>query len=1045
MTQQFKNELFIPFTKGQSEAVDAKLLPQGLFSSCVNVRYQKDGKLGVRPAYRGTIASQTNQAPIGAATYDQKQDLYFQKQYIRGLSATAFLNAYGAAAVPIGGSATAPNTYSVIPSGPTSPARLIATKQQTLNTVEVASLSVLYVSDTQCYIATTAIDTTSKASAVQENGFYLNVTLVNPLTGALLNTQSVFAASAISNAKMALVNGAVCVFYALGASDEVRMTSYDTTANMSLVTNNVLVVNTFAGKAYHFDISPGGASTEAYLIYQSSSTVLTFGTVSSVGVFAALTGGTITGTGPEIRPSLSPTGLAPTDQIAIVYNDGATFSTGNVGYGVYRRSTNNFLIAAANFYTAGDAVGYPVVSGHTDATIDVMVAFNRAGTGGKQSGCAMFSFTGAGSYLASINDVYGQFVVSKPFVANVFAGVLTTDMDAYAQAPGSYYLTNCYSSTSPQSVVEWCQLAAQPAEPTVLRRDPRQAVPVGATALSAAPGSLAALALLPTKTTLNNGWRFWRLEYGVLEDAFAPANLNADLHFAGGRITTFDGANITESGLSLPEVPTLAAGAGTIPAGTYQVVVIWEWYDAKGRRHKSAPSLPATIVLASAGSITVTGGRPRATNKRIASSSSSDGTAVAVRIYRTTLAQPTIFLDAIGQKVALSITNGYSASLTASDTTIGANEAIYTQGAQGGLSGLLQNDRPPGAKYIWAGSDRLIIGGMENPSECWFSKLRVEGEPMQWTNFASYKVQVDGVVSAVAEMDGTWYIGTYNAWWQVTGDGPDDNGANGSFGAPRRLPTDIGPISHKSLILTGQGLIFQGRTDCFFLLPRGGGAPQPIGWQVRDTLTSFPYVTASAYDQQSNICYWAVCDTAGSVGRLIIYDTRIGEWYVDSYMARVIRTLAINNSLLRIDGQIIETPGQFQDNNGGFTGTVLPVLVTGDIRPFGLTGTGRLRKAQIEGEARDVITAFTPTLDVSYDSGKTFAENPTWPIASLATTIGDSIDGAEHLLKFPRGDTFRFRLSWSTPSATEGILWNGLSLEAYPERGLKRVANSVRT
>ncbi len=317
---------------------------------------------------------------------------------------------------------------------------------------------------------------------------------------------------------------------------------------------------------------------------------------------------------------------------------------------------------------------------------------------------------------------------------------------------------------------------------------------------------------------------------------------------------------------------------------------------------------------------------------------------------------------------------------------------------------------------------------------------------MQWTDFAAYKANVDGAVTAVAEMDGTWFAFTYNAIWSISGPGPNDNGADGSFNAPQRLPSNIGCISHKSLVLTGDGLIFQGAADRLFILPRGSSAPAPIGWPVRDTLSAYPFISAAAFDQTSNVAYWACVATDGLSGRLLVFDTRLQQWYVDNPCnGRAIKALSIYDGRLVIDGSIMETAGTFADNDGSVSTTVVPSVATGDLRPFGLTGSGRCRKVQILGEARDVTTAFTPTLEVSYDSGKTWPESVSWPISSLASAVGDAIDGAEHLIKYPRGDTFRLRFSWSTPTPTEGVVWHGVSLEAYPERGLKRLPNSRRT
>lgn len=1036
-------EIYIPFTKGQSEAVDPKLLPQGYFLSATNVRYSKDARLVLRNAYRAATTLSA-QAPVAGASYTKETDIYI-KRAAASNGAKAVINTSSFASVTAGVS----TTHEDVPSIAISPLQLLVAQQLTLSTREIGAIGSAW-SPTSgvCYVVFTTLQTGTNSGVNPDptSGSYLILVKVNPVNGAIIDTAVM--SSAVStphtNVKIVMNNSTVCLFYA-GASDVIRMTNWIDSANAGTlipVNNNVLVATAFTNKGPYFDVSPGGSSTETYLIYQSAANTMTFGTVNSSGVFAALN--TLGGSNAELRPSITPTGLAPTDQIAIIWNDGATFSTGNAVFTVYRRSTSSFIVGPVNYYTGGDCIGYPVIG--PSSAVDWAAGFNITGTGGSLRGTVVFASTSI-TYVAKRNTIYGHYLASKPFaLVSGIPFVCTTDVDLTTQAAGSYYLASCQQASvnEPQVVAEWAQLGAMQSEASLSGRDPRQSVPTAVTSTSS-PGSAAILLALGITSTKSKSWKLFRGEYGVLEDLLASAKLNGDLHFAGGRILTFDGTVVTEAGFSLPRQPTLTAGtAGSLDAGDYSVLVIWEWFDSKGRRHRSAPSLPTTVTVSANGSIGVVCDRPTATNKNV---DYTAGNMVTARVFRTTLAQPTIYLDALGTKVVFAgpsfgVSSG-AATITLADASIASNEALYTQGSAGGLSGQLQNDRPPGAKFICAGSNRLLIGGMENNSEVWFSKLRTEGEPMQWTNFAAYKAQVDGAVTAVVEMDGTWFVGTYNNWWRITGNGPGDNGADGSFDAPLRLPSNIGPISHRSCVLTGEGVIFQGAVDRMYILPRGGGDPQDIGLQVRDTLAAYPYITASAFDQQSNVAYWACCDTAGAVGRLLVYDTRLKEWFVDSFNDRVIRTLAVNNSLLRIDGQVIETVGSYQDTDGTVSNTVLFTLST-NLRPFGMSGHGRLRKIVLLGEdASNASQLWSLNLAVSYDGGQTYGDTASWGLTTLVS-VGNSSFEAEHMLQYPKGDEYHLVISLSTPTPSAGCILNGMSLEVYPEAGLNRLAPAAR-
>src|SRR6185436_17856552 len=126
------------------------------------------------------------------------------------------------------------------------------------------------------------------------------------------------------------------------------------------------------------------------------------------------------------------------------------------------------------------------------------------------------------------------------------------------------------------------------------------------------------------------------------------------------------------------------------------------------------------------------------------------------------------------------------------------------------------NDEPPPCRYMWAGNDRVIMGGLEDPSEYRFSKLLFPGEPLQFTNDDAFKGHVDAEVTAVSCMDGIWYVFTRDSIFAVTGDGPDDMG-NGFFAEPRRVSSVVGCVSHRSLVEIAEGMLFFARDGQIWL------------------------------------------------------------------------------------------------------------------------------------------------------------------------------------------------------------------------------------
>lgn len=1043
----------IPFLKGIHEEADPKLLPQGLFTAATNVRFQKDGRVGVRNGFRhdaaNTVFSEANVLAVGK--FDQQHALILQKRlgddippaWARHLGST--YSAGYPASLSIGSPIANQQSGSV---GVPEILQTFAGSQASL--VDAICSSDCVVIGGFIFVVVSAYSAgTTKVPVVQANWFnaYMYLYKIDPSTGAILASRQLTIEQA-SNVKVVDINGNVGVFWADGAN-HVRFAASNPALSSTIVAP-VTVVTTVAGLAPHFDVCQGATSTITWLVFNSAANTLSFGDVSTVGVYTVKNTIATTNIG---RPSIGRSGLNPTDDVVIIWNDGATFITGSTKYTVYRRSTNTFITATTTLSTGGlttAALGYPVVA---ESSLDDWTgAWCVTETAGSTPVPVDLMFqTTSGQTPKQIS---GMYPVSKPFTfgSSTFIGILATDRNTIAvfpgvTVPGAYFLIDNdtpSASTTPSCEAVLAIDAAVPLENTSIYPDPRRKIqPIAAIGVEPVLGGAVVVAL-PLFTGERGGWGLVRTEYGRYEEMFQTATLNGQLFVSGARVLQYDGVSLVESGLSTPRIVSATPGAigGTIANGTYLLSAVYEWFDALGNRHLSPPSNPVSVTMAGANNgITVIVSPLLASTRNTI----DNFTTVTVRVYRT-LAGSSIFQESAGViSIPTSQANtGFTVVLTAPDATVAQLEIIYTQGARGGLSGILQNDRPPPARYIWAGSDRLIIGHTDNPTQYQLSKLRFGGEPINWSNTPAFIGNVDKPITGVAEMDGTFFIGTRDAIWTVGGPGPDDNGSGGTFDTPLRLPSDTGFYSAGSIVLTGKGLMFQGTPDRLYQIPRGGGTPEWIGQPIRDTLLAFPWITSSAFDQDSNLVYFACVNAAGTLGRLLVYDTRINEWSVDNVQTRAIRSLSIFNGLLVIDGSIVETPGNFQDFDGSTSATVLPTLTTGDIRPFGQTGWGQMIKTQMLAEARDVTVAWSATMDVSYDSGKTFGETATWTRANIATAIGDAIDAAEHYFVTQRCDSVRLRFSWTTPSATEGIVWNGLQFEVIPFEGSKRGPPNMR-
>lgn len=1014
----------IPFTKGQHEEADSKLLPQGLFVSLTDCRYRKDGKLGVRNGY--AIGSSVLQ-PVAAGDYAPSHSIYVYGR-VDGNNPGRWYdhrpdNVY-----------TSVSTTSTVPTvGVPRRVPLLRNSAFSICASDAAHLNGFI------HVLYSDVDPATGASA----GVYVRA--FEALSGRVLLEQVVDSSG--TNPKICVVGSTLMMFYASG--NNIRLLSATWNGSAYTTVASTIVVAAATGRAFSFDIAPN-SGTSCLLVYENAATAVRVGTVSTAGAFTPIY---IQTTGNPARPSIT---LQPNGNIAMAWAEGATFVAGNLRYRV-DTTAGGIVTAATTIDSSGQVAGFPVVGpcASTSTFAVSWVDFEPSG------GSIEWRVSRSGGALR--RNGFQSVPVSKPFLGPNGSTLMWVTDSSYQGLIGaadgafpSYFLVDVDSaavSTYPSAIIEASACAGEAlsganyiSSPARTFFDPRRFSIAPASVLPV-PSATAVATVLPVLGPGRYDADLVRLDTAPLADRLLPAQINAQLIFSGARQVQFDGGIVHDSPFAqFPQFLTaqVSHGGGALSAGTYEYTVIYEWYDAGGRRCRSAPATPISVVTVANDQVLLSFVAPCSLNFALTSATT---VRVVVRVYRTQVGESVFQLinDTFG--VALTTQAVCSYQDGASDASIADNEILYTQGGDGGESSTLENDQPPPCRFLWAGQDRLIAGGLEIAEEVQFSKLRGPGQPMQWHNGSDYKLRIGAENTGVAEMDGTYFLFGRDNIWTSTGAGPFDDGSGSPFGSPVKLPTDFGCVSQRSMLLTGLGLIFQSAVG-FAIIPRGGNAPdRTIGDAVRDTVAAFSLCTASAYNKATGTAYWAMVDAAtGTVGRLLVFDTRMREWYVDVVNGgRAIKTLNIYNDRLVIDGQMIETPGAYVDDDGVLSpSNVVLTWETGDIRLFGQNGWGRYRKVQLLGELRDVTNTFNLTLAVSYDSGQTYGENAAWPRLNLGTAVGDAINGAEHMFVIQRTGAVRLKGSIATTVPTEGVIFNGLSLEGVAAPGMKRQPNSMR-
>jgi hypothetical protein len=511
------------------------------------------------------------------------------------------------------------------------------------------------------------------------------------------------------------------------------------------------------------------------------------------------------------------------------------------------------------------------------------------------------------------------------------------------------------------------------------------------------------------------------------------------LYFSVGNVGTYDFAVLSTA--SFPDVPNIisiaqdASGSQTLLA-TYQYVAVYEFVDAAGNTVRSTPSAAVSVALTGANNRAIpTCSTPR-TLKRV-----GNGVTPRVVLYRANPNDSVFFRVAeSGDVSALDTASTTAINDGVSDATAETREILYTQSQK-----PVPNVAPGSAKFIAAGRDRLIFGGLQDPNQVKLTQLFFPGEPPECAHPASFgfTVRLPQPCTGVAASGDTYVAFTRDAIYSIPGAGPQRNGS-GEFFAPQTLYADGGCIDWRSIVSCGAGTFFQLESDKIYVL-RGGGQAEFVGQPVQDTLAQFPVIVGSCLCSDTQQVVFACQNTAGDAGRILVYDVVLGNWFVDDitaltvceYQGKLLYVVYGNQDLFAEN-----------DNAGAGSGASLTFSVrTGSLRPFGVSGYGDLYKVQLIGTyvGDSTVEAFA-----SYDDGKTWTSLGSIAATSANTALGNPVSGSALSADDPvtlswavlgGGNISRVALRFDVTETTDtgALRLHALALEVQAAQGTARL------
>lgn len=448
----------------------------------------------------------------------------------------------------------------------------------------------------------------------------------------------------------------------------------------------------------------------------------------------------------------------------------------------------------------------------------------------------------------------------------------------------------------------------------------------------------------------------------------STAEIGNNLHMAGGFVWMYDGNVSVEHNFHLwPEQlkATPHTTGGNLTDDTYFYQVTYEWTDAQGNIHRSAPSVPLEAVVSGGGgdgSVTLNISTLRLTYKQN----------VRIVIYRWAATQQVY--HQITDPMSPTLNDPTVDSITYLDTqssgAIAENFIIYTEG------GILENIAFPASNSLGLFKSRLMVVDAENPNLLWFSKQVIQSVPVEpsdlLTIFVAPTISSQGSTGptlAVSAMDDKFIAFKKDAIYYITGNGPDNLGNNNDFSDPIFVTSTVGCSNQNSIVFSPNGLMFQSDKGVW-ILGRGLDT-QYIGAPVQ--LYNNNVVTSALGIPGTNQVRFTMDDK-----KAVMYDYFFARWStftnveaISSTLYQGMHTFLINTGEIRQ-----ETPGFYLDG----TQAVLMAFTTAWMNLMGLQGFERAYMLYILG---NYISPHTLNVTINFD----YNQNPSQSVTINPTNF----------------------------------------------------------
>lgn len=364
------------------------------------------------------------------------------------------------------------------------------------------------------------------------------------------------------------------------------------------------------------------------------------------------------------------------------------------------------------------------------------------------------------------------------------------------------------------------------------------------------------------------------------------------LYLAGGATTRFDGLASEAGSETQPTILTATpqAGGAMTPLGVYQTVLVYRYVGKDGSVQRSAPSEIVTTTLGGAdtniGYVTTS---PYCLLR--AQIGNNYDVRIYIDVFRTEAGGsiPRLVFSSAVLTPFFGDTKSFAVGV--SDVIQQTGQPIYTQGADGAVSGRLPLGLASSCKFIVESGGKVLLGGLERDTQCELSIERRPGEQQGFVNDDLLFVTAPDTVTGLATgTDGRRFIFGRQTIRELLGDGPNAAGV-GDLSEPVEVDGQVGCNDWRSIGRTEHGIFFRSDDNKIYLLPRNGGASISAAESIQDVLEAFPITTSVTRHDADQLLTFTVANAALTDGRLLHLDLKtsgmdpkrgwVGRWIID--------------------------------------------------------------------------------------------------------------------------------------------------------------------